>query len=71
MYCLSVIGDLCHHSTLQPVHDPLQGRKSRTTVCVSSQVGCAMGCTFCYTGKCASSCPHALPLMLLTIRIAV
>jgi len=22
----------------------------RSTVCVSSQVGCAMGCTFCATG---------------------
>ena len=27
-----------------------RGRKPRTTVCVSSQVGCAMGCKFCYTG---------------------
>jgi adenine C2-methylase RlmN of 23S rRNA A2503 and tRNA A37 len=25
-------------------------QKSRTTVCISSQVGCAMGCTFCATG---------------------
>ena len=24
--------------------------KSRTTVCVSSQIGCAMGCQFCATG---------------------
>lgn len=23
----------------------------RATVCVSSQVGCRMGCTFCATGK--------------------
>jgi len=23
----------------------------RTTVCVSSQVGCAMNCQFCYTGR--------------------
>ena len=28
-----------------------QGRKDRITLCVSSQVGCAMGCKFCYTGK--------------------
>ena len=28
----------------------VRGRKPRTTVCVSSQVGCAMGCKFCYTG---------------------
>ena len=27
-----------------------EGRKSRVTVCVSSQVGCAMGCKFCFTG---------------------
>lgn len=27
-----------------------QGSKERITLCVSSQVGCAMGCTFCYTG---------------------
>ena len=26
-----------------------QGSKERITLCVSSQVGCAMGCTFCYT----------------------
>ena len=24
--------------------------KGRTTLCVSSQVGCKMGCTFCATG---------------------
>ena len=28
-----------------------QGKVHRMTVCVSSQVGCAMGCTFCATGK--------------------
>ena len=27
------------------------GKSKRMTVCVSSQVGCAMGCTFCATGK--------------------
>lgn len=27
------------------------GNPARLTVCVSSQVGCAMGCTFCATGK--------------------
>ncbi|GAB5367129.1 hypothetical protein AAMO2058_001202900 [Amorphochlora amoebiformis] len=26
------------------------GKRSRITVCVSSQIGCAMGCSFCYTG---------------------
>jgi 23S rRNA (adenine2503-C2)-methyltransferase len=28
-----------------------QGRRSRTTICVSSQVGCPIGCTFCATGR--------------------
>lgn len=27
------------------------GAKARTTLCVSSQVGCAMACQFCYTGR--------------------
>lgn len=26
-------------------------KRGRTTVCVSSQVGCAMNCQFCYTGR--------------------
>lgn len=49
----------CSNRT-QPTKPPLngtltvQGRRKRTTVCVSSQVGCAMGCTFCYTGKCVA-----------------
>ena len=25
--------------------------QQRSTLCVSSQVGCQMGCTFCATGK--------------------
>ena len=25
--------------------------RGRNTVCVSSQVGCAMNCQFCYTGR--------------------
>ncbi len=28
-----------------------RGKAKRLTLCVSSQVGCAMGCTFCATGK--------------------
>jgi len=35
-----LIPSLDHHGNVQ-----------RLTVCVSSQVGCAMGCTFCATGK--------------------
>ena len=32
---------------------PYRGRsgRERTTLCVSSQIGCAMGCTFCETGQ--------------------
>jgi 23S rRNA (adenine2503-C2)-methyltransferase len=26
-------------------------REGRTTICISSQVGCALGCTFCLTGQ--------------------
>jgi 23S rRNA (adenine2503-C2)-methyltransferase len=29
----------------------LMGYGSRTTLCISSQAGCAMGCTFCATGQ--------------------
>lgn len=29
--------------------------RGRTTVCVSSQVGCAMNCQFCYTGRLAKN----------------
>ena len=34
-----------------PIETVLMGYKNRTTLCVSSQVGCAMGCTFCATGQ--------------------
>jgi 23S rRNA (adenine2503-C2)-methyltransferase len=34
-------------SLVEGVHMPYSGR---TTLCLSSQVGCAMGCTFCATG---------------------
>lgn len=29
----------------------LQGERQRITICVSSQIGCAMNCQFCYTGR--------------------
>lgn len=35
----------------EPVETVLMGYPSRTTLCISSQVGCAMGCTFCATGQ--------------------
>ncbi|MPZ98875.1 MAG: 23S rRNA (adenine(2503)-C(2))-methyltransferase RlmN [Dehalococcoidia bacterium] len=43
--------------TLSPAKGPEAGRSAnagahdRTTVCVSTQVGCAMGCVFCATGQ--------------------
>ena len=33
---------------VEGVHMPYEGR---ATLCLSSQVGCAMGCTFCATGR--------------------
>jgi 23S rRNA (adenine2503-C2)-methyltransferase len=35
-------------SVVETVYIPSQGRN---TLCISSQVGCAMGCTFCWTAK--------------------
>jgi 23S rRNA (adenine2503-C2)-methyltransferase len=35
---------------IEAVHMPREVRNPRVTLCVSSQVGCAMGCTFCATG---------------------
>lgn len=32
------------------------GERPRMTVCVSSQVGCAMNCQFCYTGRMGLTC---------------
>ncbi len=34
-----------------PIEAVLMGYANRTTLCISSQVGCAMGCTFCATGQ--------------------
>lgn len=36
---------------IETVVIPFKKEKSRTTVCVSSQVGCAMNCQFCFTGR--------------------
>ena len=33
------------------IESVLMGYKDRVTLCVSSQAGCAMGCTFCATGQ--------------------
>jgi 23S rRNA (adenine2503-C2)-methyltransferase len=36
---------------IEAVHMPRAVRHPRVTLCISSQVGCAMGCTFCATGQ--------------------
>jgi adenine C2-methylase RlmN of 23S rRNA A2503 and tRNA A37 len=35
---------------LAEVEDPKFKSNPRSTLCISSQIGCAMGCTFCATG---------------------
>ena len=37
-------------ATARRIETVLMRYRDRTTVCVSSQAGCAMGCTFCATG---------------------
>ncbi len=48
-FLLSVGGDLETESVIIPM--PHRGGRFSRTLCVSSQVGCAMGCTFCETGQ--------------------
>jgi 23S rRNA (adenine2503-C2)-methyltransferase len=36
---------------IEVVHMPREVRNPRVTLCISSQVGCAMGCSFCATGS--------------------
>jgi 23S rRNA (adenine2503-C2)-methyltransferase len=36
---------------IEAVHMPRAVKRPRTTLCLSSQVGCAMGCTFCATAR--------------------
>lgn len=38
-------------ATIEAVHMPRAVKNPRVTMCISSQVGCAMGCTFCRTAK--------------------
>jgi 23S rRNA (adenine2503-C2)-methyltransferase len=42
---------LADGARVEAVHMPRAVRRPRVTVCLSSQVGCAMGCTFCATGR--------------------
>jgi len=36
---------------IEAVHMPREVRNPRVTLCISSQVGCALGCAFCATGS--------------------
>lgn len=38
-------------ATVEAVHMPRAVKNPRVTLCISSQVGCAMGCTFCHTAQ--------------------
>ncbi|KAG6517393.1 hypothetical protein ZIOFF_020779 [Zingiber officinale] len=46
---LQILFTLEEGSVIETVVIPC--RQGRTTVCVSSQIGCAMNCQFCYTGR--------------------
>ena len=43
--------ELADGKRIEAVHMPRKVRNPRVTYCLSSQVGCAMGCTFCATGS--------------------
>jgi 23S rRNA (adenine2503-C2)-methyltransferase len=43
--------ELADGRRIEAVHMPRKVRNPRVTYCISSQVGCAMGCTFCATGS--------------------
>ena len=43
--------ELADGKRIEAVHMPRKVRNPRVTYCISSQVGCAMGCTFCATGS--------------------
>jgi len=43
--------ELSDGARIEAVHMPRAVVRPRVTVCLSSQVGCAMGCTFCATAK--------------------
>jgi 23S rRNA (adenine2503-C2)-methyltransferase len=42
---------LADGARVETVHMPREVRSGRVTLCLSSQVGCGMGCTFCRTAK--------------------
>jgi 23S rRNA (adenine2503-C2)-methyltransferase len=48
----SKLGLVCADGlAIEAVHMPRETRSPRVTLCISSQAGCAMGCTFCATAK--------------------
>ena len=46
-----VVLALADGARIEAVHMPRAVRRPRVTICLSSQVGCAMGCTFCATAR--------------------
>jgi 23S rRNA (adenine2503-C2)-methyltransferase len=48
---LRAVVSLVDGQRVECVHMPRAVRNPRVTLCISSQVGCAMGCTFCATGS--------------------
>ncbi|MDB5218176.1 MAG: hypothetical protein JWO86_6103 [Myxococcaceae bacterium] len=46
-----VVIALADGQRIEAVHMPRAVRRPRVTVCLSSQVGCAMGCSFCATAR--------------------
>lgn len=72
----------CHDGTtkllLQLAHDHLQVEtviipwddRQRSTLCVSSQVGCQQGCTFCLTGKMGKLRSLTTDEILLQVAVA-
>ena len=42
--------ELADGQRIEAVHMPREVRSPRVTLCLSSQVGCALGCSFCATG---------------------
>lgn len=43
--------ELADGARIEAVHMPRVTARPRVTICLSSQVGCAMGCTFCATAR--------------------
>ena len=61
---------LADGAKIEAVHMPRAVRRPRVTVCLSSQVGCAMGCTFCATarmGLVRNLAAHEIVGQLLTV----